>query len=147
MQALAVCGITDLSNNSNKHLRVFVPEVGEHPRRYNQGAVMYLDDHCLVSSAEEAIKTQAVNSVGPKQPVSRLEVLLLEEDLHRIGYDKGFGVVDPVRRVHRLEVKGRSNLRLATTEEVVEAVMRTGLDQAECMTRPAAAGAVVVTLV
>lgn len=146
MQALAVCGTTALSNNSNKHLRVFVPEVGEHPRRYNQGAAMYLDDHYRVSSVEEAIRTQAVNSVGPKQPVSRLEVLLLEEDLHRTGYGKGSGVVDPVRRVHRLEVKGHSNLQLATMEEVVEAVMRTGLDQAECMTRQAAAVGV-VTLV
>jgi hypothetical protein len=144
MEVLAAYGITALSNNSNKRPKVFAPEVGEYPRRYNQGVVMYLDDHYRASSAQEAIRTQAVNSVGPKQPVFHLEALLVEEDLHRIGYDKGFGAVDPVRRVHRLEVKGRSNLRLATTEVEEVVVMRTDLGQAECMTKQAAAA--VVTL-
>lgn len=148
MQALAVYGITVLSNHSNKLPRVFVPEAVEHPRRYNQGAAMYLDGHYQVSSVEEAIKTQAVNSEGPKQPVFRLEVLLLEEGLHRIGYDKGSGAVGPVRRAHRLEAKGHSNLQLVTTEAEVEAVlMRTDLGQAGCMTRQAAAAAAVVALV
>lgn len=148
MRVLAVSGITVLSNRSNKLPRVFVPEVGEHPRRYNQGAAMYLGGHYQVSSVEEAIKAQVVNSVGPKQPVFRLEVLLLEEGLRRIDYDKGSGAVDPVRRVHRLGVKGHSNLQLVTTEAEAEAVlMRTDLGQAECMTRQAAAAAVVVALV
>lgn len=140
MEVSAAFGITDLSNNSNRRLRVFALEVDEHQPRYNQGVVTYHDGHYRVSSVQEAIRIQAVSSVGPKLRAFHLAALLLEEVPLRTGYDKDSGVVDPVRQVHRLEAKVHSNPLLATTEEEeVVVVMRTGLGQAACTTRQAAA--------
>ena len=139
MEVSAVCGITAPNNSSNKRPRVFALEVDAHPLRYNQGAAMFLDDHCRASSVQEATRMQVVSSVGPKLRACRLVVPVLEEDLHRIGYDKGFGAAaDHVRQVRRLEVKDLFSLRLVTMEVAV-VITKIDLGQAGCMTRQVAA--------
>lgn len=104
---------------------------------------MFLDDHYRASSVQEATRMQVVSSVGPKLRACRLVVLVLEEDLHRTGYDKGSGAAaDHVRQVRRLEVKGLFSLQLVTMEVAV-VITRTALGQAGCMTRQVAAVMVV----
>lgn len=133
MPASAVYGTMVHSSPSNKHHRVSVPEADEHPQRFSPAEAMSLEDHCRASNAEEATRTQAASSVGPKQPVCRL-VVLREEDPRRIDCDKDSGEADRERRVRRPEVKGHFNLLLEVTEAGAEA-MRTVLRQVECTIR------------
>lgn len=135
MPASVVYGITVPSSPSNKHRRVSVPEADEHPQRFSPAEVMSPEGRCRASNAEEATRTQAASSVGPKQPAYRL-VVLREEDPRRIDCDKDSGEADRGRRARRPEVKDHFNLLLEGTEAVVGAgSMKTVLRQVECTIR------------